>query len=110
MIKLIQVRLPDLTSEAELMFPHVIGNDVRYMPSEVASPFGRRQPNLFKSTGSAFGRRSDDDVRSAQDGLPVIGRIRTQEYAHGLGIEAVVEVMKELIEIVGAEQYLIRNF
>ena len=40
-------------------------------------------------------------------GCPVDSRIGAQEQAHCFRIEAVVEVVKSLVEVVGAHKYLV---
>src|ERR1700688_160124 len=81
------------------------------MPGEVAAPFRRRDANLFKARPARRpGSRGNHDIRRPEDGRPVIGCVGTEEQAQGLGIEAVVEVMKELVEVVRAGEQLICQF
>src|SRR6266481_3869746 len=107
MIELIEFPVAEFGSVAELVLSDTVGNDVGKVQGQVASALGRRQTNLFKSTGTALGRRGDDDIGSAMDGLPVVGGVRAEEYAHGLGIEAVVVVVEQLIEVAGAKKELV---
>src|SRR6266436_3375662 len=107
MIELIQFSMAEFGSVAKLVLSDAVGNDVGKVQSQVASALGRRQTNLFKSTGAALGRRRDDDIGSAVNGLPVVGGVRAEEYAHGLGIEAAVVVVEQLVEVAGAKKELI---
>src|SRR5437016_12036435 len=93
MIELIQFSVAEFGSIAKLVLSDTVGNDVGKVQCQVASTLGRRQTNLFKSTGAALGRRRDDNIRSAVDGLSVGGRVRAKEYSHGLSIEAIVVVI-----------------
>src|SRR5207249_11892813 len=58
-----------------------------------------RDSHLFKPRNRNAGR--------AQDGLPVNERIRACEEAHGVGIEAVIGVVEDLIEIIDPKQELV---
>src|SRR5216683_3879247 len=107
MIELIEFPVAEFGSVAELVLSDTVGNDVGKVQGKVASALGRRQTNLFKSTGAALGRRRDDDIGSAVDGLPMGGGVRTKEYSHGLGVEAIVVVVEELVEVAGAKKELI---
>src|SRR6266404_2733743 len=107
MIELIEFPVAEFGSVAELVLADTVGNDVGKGQGKVASALGRRQTNLFKSTGAALGRRRDDDIGSAVDGLPMGGGVRTKEYSHGLGVEAIVVVVEQLVEIAGAKKELI---
>ena len=106
-IELIHASLPDLTSETELMPAHVVGNDVGQHPSDVIPAFRGREANLLKAGATI--RTRYDNIRGAQDGLSLNRRIRAQEQAQGLGIEAVVGVAEGLVEIVDSEKQLIRH-
>ena len=107
MIELIEFPVAKFRSVTELMFSDGIGNDVGKVQGQVASALGWSQTNLFKSPGTAFGRRRNDNIGSTEDGLPVIGGVRTKEYSHSLCVETVVVVVEELIEVAGAEKELI---
>src|SRR5882762_340710 len=107
MIELIQFSMAEFGSVAKLVLSDAVGNDVGKVQSQVASALGRRQTNLFKSTGAALGRRRDDDIGSAVNGLPVVGGVRAEEYANGLGIEAAVVVVEQLVEVAGAKKELV---
>ena len=107
MIELIEFPVAEFGSIAELVLSDAVGNDVRKVQSQVASALGWSQTNLFKSPRTALGRRRDDDIGSAVDGLSVGGRVRAKEYSHGLGIKAIVVVVEELIEVAGAKKELI---
>ena len=99
MVELIEVRLANLTSETELVLASGVRNDVRQVPGEVAASFRRCEPDLFEI--------ADNNVGSTVNGLPVIFRARAEEEAHGFGVEAIVEVVKELVEVIGAKEHLI---
>src|SRR6266481_7287466 len=107
MIELIEFPVAKFGSETELMFPNGIGDDVGEVQCQIASALGRSQANLFKSPRTALGRRRDDDIGSPVDGLPVVGSIRAEEYAHGPGIEAIVVVVEELVKIASTKKELI---
>src|SRR6266851_6681181 len=106
-VELVEFSVAVFGSEAELVLSDTVGNDVGKVQSQVASALGRSEANLFESTGAALGRRRDDDIGSAVDGLPVVGGVRAEEYAHGLGIEATVVVVEELVEVAGAKKELV---
>ena len=101
MIELIHARLPELTAEAELLRPYGVGNDVRQVAGDVIAAFRGREPDALKP--------GNLDLWRPKNGLPAYGRVRTQEQAQGLGIEGVVEVVKDLVEVIHAHQYLIRQ-
>ena len=101
MIELIQMRLAKLGPEAVLVLSTSIGNDIGEMISQIASAFGRSQANLLKPC--------DPDIWSSEDRLSVIGSIRAEEQAQGLGIEAVVVVVEELVEVACTKEELIRH-
>src|SRR5690349_10831761 len=107
MIELIQFSMAVFGSEPELVLSDAVGNDVGKVQGQVASALGWSQTNLFKSPGSALGRRCDDDIGSAVDGLSVGGGVWAKEYSHGLGIEAIVVVVEQLVEVAGAKKELI---
>src|SRR6266852_83696 len=98
-IELIDGRSANLCSITELVAPNGMGNDVADVPCQVTAAFRRSQPGLLKPT--------NPNVRRSEDGLPVIGRIGTEEQAQSLGIKAIVVVMEELVEVAGAEKQLI---
>src|SRR5204863_5436031 len=106
-IELIEFPVAEFGSVTELVLPDAVGNDVGKVQGEVAPAFGGSQTNLFKSSRSALGRRRDDNIGSSENGLPVVGGVRAKEYSHGLGIEAVVVVVKKLVEVDGAKKELI---
>ena len=107
MIELIHPRLPELTSETELMCPHIVGNDVRQVAGDVITAFGGRETDLLKSRSADPSRRGYYDVGRPENGLSVDSCIRTEEQAHGLGVKAVVEVVEDLVEVVDAYEHLI---
>ena len=107
MVELIEFPVAEFGSVAELVLSDAVGNDVRKVQGQVASALGWSQTNLFKSPRAALGRRRDDDIWSAVDGLSVGSGVRAKKYSHGLGIEAIVVVMEELIEVAGAKKKLI---
>src|SRR5262249_2473821 len=98
-IELIHAGLTKLASEARLVLTNNVGNNVREVAGDVIAAFRRGESDLFKA--------SDSDVWSAQDRLAVIGGIGAQEQAQGFGIEAIVEIVKDLIEVIDADQHLI---
>src|ERR1700704_839077 len=79
------------------------------MPSKVMPPFWRRETDLLKPGSTRTRRRSDYDVGSPEYGLPVVGGIRAKVEAHCLRIEAVIEVVEDLVEVVDAKEQLIRQ-
>src|SRR3979411_3072334 len=79
------------------------------MPSKVMPPFWRRETALLKPGSTRPRRRSDYDVGSSEYGLPVVGGVRAKVQAHCLRIEAVIEVVEDLIEVVDAKEQLIRQ-
>src|SRR5258708_9353725 len=103
MIELIQFSVAEFGSVAKLVLSDTVGNDVGKVQSQVASALGRRQTNLFKSTGAALGSRRDDDIERPADALPVPGRARAEGYAHGLGHDAAVVVVEALLAVAGAK-------
>ena len=109
MIELIHTRLPELTSETELMCPHIVGNDVRQVAGDVIAAFGGRETDLLKSCPTDSRRRRYNDIRCAENGLPVNSGIRAKEQAQCSGIEAVVEIMENLVEVVDPYEHLIRH-
>ena len=96
MIELIHAALPDLTSETQLVLADVIGDDIGQHAGHIIAAFGRRKADLLKA--------GDGNVRRSQDGLSLDGRVRTQEQAQSLGVEAVVGVAKCLVEVVDPEE------
>ena len=107
MIELIEFSVAVFGSEAELVLSGAVGNDVGKVQGQVASALRRRQTYLFKSPRTALGRRRDDDIGSAVDGLSVGGGVRAKKYSHGLGIKAIVVVVEQLVEVAGAKKELI---
>src|SRR5215831_17699032 len=87
----------------QLMRSEALGNDVRNVPGKVIAAFRRSQANLLKAATA----RTDDDIRSAVDVLTLVDRIGAKKDPHGLRVEAVVEVAKNLIEVVGSEEQLV---
>ena len=98
-IELINAALANLASKAELMLSKGVGDDVREMAGDVIAAFRWRQTDMFKI--------SDHDLRRATNRLPVHFCIWAQEQAHGFGIEFIVEVMEDLVEIIHTKQHLI---
>src|SRR5437660_12625997 len=90
MIELIEFSVAVFGSEAELVLSDAVGNDVGKVQGEVASALGRRQTYLFNSPRTALGRRGDDDIGSAVDGLSVGGGDGGKKFCLGLGVEAIV--------------------
>ncbi len=100
-IELVHAALPDFTSETQLMPAYVVGNDVSQHSGHIVAAFRRSKTDLFKAR---YG-----DIRGAQDGLSLDGRVRAKEQAQCLGIEAVVGIAESLVEVVDSEQQLIRH-
>src|SRR5438477_11154009 len=69
------------------------------MAGDIVAPFRWRESDLLKP--------GDDNVGSSENWFAIVGGIRTQEEAERFGIEAVVEVVKDLVEIVHAEKHLV---
>src|SRR5579859_1313303 len=69
------------------------------MASNVIAAFRWRESDLLKS--------GDNDVGRSENRFAVVSGIRAQEKTERFGIEAVVEVVKNLVEIVHAEEHLI---
>src|SRR5262249_26198891 len=103
MVKLIQVSLSNLNAITQRMRADVLRNHVRDVPGQVVAAFRRCQADLLKRPAA----RANDDVRRAKNILTLISSIRTQEDAHALCVETVVEVMENLIEVIGSKQKLI---
>src|SRR6266849_4531502 len=70
MIELIEVRLADLASEAELVCACSVRNDVGQMPSQVAAAFGIGDARLLETL--------DAKVWSSDDRLAMIRSVRTE--------------------------------
>ncbi len=80
-----------------------LGNDIRNVPSQVVAAFRWGQANLLKAAAV----RTDDDVGSAIDVLAFVDCVRAEEYAHCLRVETVVEIAKDLVEVVRPKQQLV---
>jgi len=68
-IELIHAALAKFTTEAKLMIPDRIGNDISQMPSKVMSTFWRSETDLLKPAPARTGRRPDYDVGSSEYGF-----------------------------------------
>ena len=91
--------LTHFATEAELVLAYVVGNDVRQHPGNVITPRGISDSHLLKA--------ADRHAGSTQDRLPVNERVRTGEQAHGVSVEAVVRIVKCLVEVIYAKQNLV---
>jgi len=69
------------------------------MPGDVVTALRSRDSHLLEA--------ADGDVGRAQNWLPVNQRIRAQIKAVSCGIEAVVGVVKNLVEVIHAKQKLV---
>src|SRR5215469_15682717 len=98
-VKLVYAALTKLTTEAELMGALDVGNNVGDMAGDVVAAFGRRNPHTVEI--------ADDDLRRSQNRFAVDSRIGAQIQAQGLHVEAVVRVVKDLVEIADARKQLI---
>ena len=101
MIELIHASLPDFTTETQLVPADVVGNDIGEHSGYIVAAFRRRNADLLKT--------GDGNIRGAQDGLSLDGRVRAEVQAQRLGIEAIVGVAESLVEVVDSEQQLIRH-
>ena len=90
----------------QLMSSYAVRNNVGYVPGEVVAAFGGREANLLKRAAP----RTDDDVWSAENVLSFVNRVGTEKDPHALGVKAMVEIAEDLVEIVGSEQHLVRQF
>src|SRR5262249_57509910 len=92
-------RLGEVSWEPEVVLGDKVGNNVSQVAGDVIAAFRRRESDLLKAT--------DSDIRSTQNRLAVIGCIRAQEKAQGFGVEAIVEIVKDLVEVVDAYDHLV---
>src|SRR3974390_462440 len=99
MIEGVNTALTEFATKAELMSAAGVGKNISEVPSHVVTAFRRGKTDLFEP--------ADDYVGSAGNWVPSDGRVWTQEKPQCLGIEAVVEVAENLIEIVHAGQQLV---
>src|SRR6185369_1408233 len=100
-IELVHAALPEFTTETELVPAYVVGNDIGQHSGYIVAAFRGSKTDLLEA--------GDGDIRGAQNRLSLDGRVRAQEQAQCLGIEAVVGIAESLVEVVDAEQQLIRH-
>jgi len=99
MIELVDAAPAKPAPKPQLVRSHAVGNDVRDVPGKVAAAFGGRKANLLKV--------ADLNVWRAENGLSVVKGTGAEEQSHGMGIKAIIKVVKDLIKIVGADEHLI---
>ena len=110
MIELVHPSLAELSSKAKLVIIDYVGGDVRQVPSQVRAAFRGGDANLFKPGNTGCAGRSNRNIRRAKDRLAVIGGVWAQEQSQRFGIKTVIEIVEQLVEVVGAEEHLVRQF
>ena len=93
-VELLHLRLPVLTSEPVLVLAHDVGKRVRHVAGNIDSARGRRQTGRVKP--------GDEKVRRSRKGCA-----RTEVQAEGFCLEAVIEIVEDLIEGIDAEKQLV---
>ena len=99
MIKLVEVRLANLASEAQLVRACGVGDDIGYVEGEVTASFRIRETSLLEALNPY--------VWSPRNLLAFVGCVWTEEQPHILGIKAAVEVVEKLVEIVCTSEHLV---
>ena len=97
--------MPDFTAITEAVIADIVRDDIVDVPSQIAAAFRWRQANLLENTATW----TDNDVGGAGDVLAVVDSIRTKVQSHALCVKAVVKVVEDLVEVIGAKKELISH-
>ena len=100
-VEFVNVSLPHLAAETELVLAHVVRHDVGQHAGNVVAPGRISDSHLFKP--------ANRNARRPENGLTVNERVLTGEQAHGVHIEAVIGIIKRLVEIIHTKQNLVGN-